>query len=89
MALSTVKDSNKKSPLTLPDEPYHPTNRFVFPKRTHSHIKPVKCTVHCNCFQSWPLLHYNESQGVVFCHACVKAFELDRMKASKMLQMYL
>ena len=77
-----VKDSKKSLP-TLPDEPHHPTSRFVFPKRTFGHTKPVKCSAHCNRFQSWPFLHYDESQDVVFCHTCVKAFELDRMKTSK------
>ena len=82
MALSIVKDSKKSLP-TLPDEPHHPTSRFMFPKRTFGHTKPVKCSAHCNWFHSWPFLHYDESQDVVFCHTCVKAFELDRMKTSK------
>ena len=38
---------------------------------------------HCSWFQSWPFLHYGENQDVVFCHTCVKAFELDRMKTNK------
>ena len=83
MALSTVKDSWKKSLPSLPNEPHHPTNRFVFPKRTFGLTKPVKCSAHYNWFQSWPFLHYDEGQDVVFCHTCVKAFELDRMKTSK------
>ena len=83
MALSIVKNSKKKSLPTLPDEPHHPTNGFMFPKRTFGHTKPVKCSTHCNWFQSWPFLYYDESQDVVFCHTCVKAFELDRMKTSK------
>ena len=82
MALSIVKDSKKSLPI-LPDEPHHPTSRFVFPKRMFGHTKPVQCSAHCNWFQSWPFLHYDESQDVVFCHTCVKAFELDRMKTSK------
>ena len=82
MALSIVKDSKKSLP-TLPDEPHYPTSRFVFPKRTFGHTKPIQCSAHCNWFQSWPFLHYDESQDVVYCHTCVKAFELDRMKTSK------
>ena len=84
MALSTLKgDSRKKSLPGLPDKPHHPTSSFVFPKRTFGHTKPVKCSVHYNWFQSWPFLHYDESQDVVFCHTCVKAFEFNRMKTSK------
>ena len=82
MTLSAVKDSRKKSLPSLPDEPHHPTNRFVLPKKTFGHTKPFKCSTHYNWFQSWPFLHYDEGQDV-FCQTCVKAFELDRMKTSK------
>ena len=71
MALSTVKDSWKKSLPSLPNEPHHPTNRFVFLKRTFDHTKPVKCSAHYNWFQSWPFLHYDEGQDVGFLpHLC-------------------
>ena len=33
IALSTVKDSRKKSLPSLPDEPHHPPNKFVFLKQ--------------------------------------------------------
>lgn len=32
-------------------------------------------------FKSWPFLHYDEGQDV-FCHTCVKAISLDRIKFS-------
>ena len=83
MALSTVKDSRKKSLPSLLDEPHHPTNRFVFLKQTFGYTKPVRCSAHYNWFQSWPFLHHDDGQDVVFCHTCVKTFELDRMKTSK------
>lgn len=50
----------------------------MFPKHTFGHTKPYNA--HYNWFQSWPFLHYDESQDVVFCHTCVKADELDTSK---------
>ena len=32
---------------------------------------------------TWPFLHYDEGQDVMFCHTCVTAFKLGRIKSSK------
>ena len=66
----------------LPDEPHHPVSSFCFPKRSYGQ----KTTTQCNCkhqwFTSWPFLHYDEARDVVFCHVCVKAFSMHRIKTS-------
>ena len=66
---------------SLPDKPHHPKD-FAFPKRTFGKSKPVLCSAQSQWFNSWPFLHYDEGQDVVFCHTCVTAFKLDRMKSS-------
>ena len=66
---------------SLLDEPHHPTD-FPFPKRTFGKSKPVLCSAQSQWFHTWPFLHYDEAQDVVFCHHCVTAVKLDRIKAS-------
>jgi len=73
--------SLKATVPSLPDDPHHPKN-FSFPKRSFGKAKPVQCSAQSQWFKAWPLLHYDESQDVVFCHTCVKAIKLDRMKTS-------
>ena len=67
---------------SLPDEPHHPKSDFAFPKRTFGKSKPVLCSAQSQWFSSWPFLHYDGAQDVVFCHTCVTALKLDRMKTS-------
>ena len=71
----------KSSLPSLPDEPNHPSN-FTFPKRSFGKTKPVFCAARSQWFCTWPFLQYDESQDVVFCHTCVTAFKLGRMKFS-------
>ena len=78
MATSSVRSSFP----SLPDKPHHPGRSFSFPKRSFGKAKPVLCSAQSQWFDTWPFLHYDESQDVVFCHTCVKAFELGRMKTS-------
>ena len=61
--------------------PHHPKN-FEFPKQTFGKAKPVLCSPQSQWFNSWPFLHYDKGQDVVFCHTCVTAFNLDRIKSS-------
>ena len=72
----------KASLPILPDEPHHPPKDFPFPKRTFGKSKPVLCSARSQWFGIWPFLHYDEGQDIVFCHTCVTAFKLDRMKSS-------
>ena len=50
----------------LPDEPHHPVSSFSF-LRGHMGRKPQP---------------YDEAKDVVFCHICVKAFSMKRIKTS-------
>lgn len=74
--------SLKSSIPDLPEAPYHPASNFVFPKRTFGKAKPVQCAAQRQWFSSWAFLHYDEAKDVVFCHTCVTAVKLDRMKTS-------
>ena len=67
---------------SLPDEPHHPKS-FAFPKRSFGMTKPVFCSAKSQWFDTWPFLHYDEGQDVMFCHTCVTAFKLGRIKSSK------
>ena len=42
----------------------------------------IACTFQSSWFKSWPFLHYDEAQDVIFCHTGVKAFSLKRMITS-------
>ena len=55
----------------------HQSQLFNFPKRSFGSKKVVK-----RSFQPsrWPFLHYDESSDAVFCHTCLMAFKLKRMK---------
>ncbi len=66
----------------LPDKPHHPSCSFNFPKRVYGLKAMTSCSFKHHWFKSWPFLHYNEAQDVVFCHTCVKAFRTKRMKTS-------
>ena len=74
--------AQKASLPSLTDEPHHPKPGYVFPKRAFGKTKPVMCAAQSQWFNSWPFLHYDEGQDVVFCHTCVTAFKLDRIKSS-------
>ena len=65
----------------LPDKPHHP-QKFLFFKRMFGKTKPVMCSAQSQWFTTWPFLHYDEAQDVAFCHTCVMAFKLDRIKSS-------
>ena len=41
------------------------------------------CSAKSQWFDTWPFLHYDEGQDVMFCHTCVTAFKLGRIKSSK------
>ena len=67
---------------SLPDVPHHPKD-FAFHKRTFGKSKPVQCSAReSQWFGSWPFLHYDQGQDVVFCHTCVTAFKLGRIRSS-------
>ena len=66
---------------SLTDEPHHPKS-FAFPKRSFGMTKPVFCSAKSQWFDTWPFLHYDEGQDVMFCHTCVTAFKLGRIKSS-------
>ena len=66
---------------SLPDEPHHP-KRFAFPKRSFGKKQLVFCSA-TQWFNTWPFLHYDEEQDMMFCHTCVTAYKLGRIKSSK------
>ena len=68
----------------LPETPHQPLS-FGFPKRYYGKKSTVACTFQSSWFKSWPFLHYDEAQDVVFCHTCVKAFSLKRMITSPLI----
>ena len=71
----------------LPETPHQPRAlSFRFPKRYYGKKSTVACTFQSGWFKSWPFLHYDEAQDVVFCHTCVKAFSLKRMITSHTMQ---
>jgi len=72
----------KSSIPDLPEAPHHPSSEFLFPKRTFGKATPVKCAAQQQWFSSWPFLHYDQGQDVVFCHTCVTAVKLNKMKSS-------
>ena len=67
MATSSIKSLFP----SLPDKPHHPGRSFSFPKRSFGKAKPVLCSAQSQWFDTWPFLHYDESQDVVFLsHLC-------------------
>eukprot|EP00731_Ephydatia_muelleri_P018315 Em0011g355a len=52
-------------------------------QRSFGKTKPVFCSAKSQWFDTWPFLHYDEGQDVMFCHTCVTAFKLGRIKSSK------
>ena len=79
--MTTVVNVRDSIP-SLPDESHHPKS-FAFPKRSFGKTKPVFCSAESQWFDTWPFLHYDEGQDVMFCHTCVTAFKLGRIKSSK------
>ena len=67
----------------LPDRPYNPDVKVVFPNCTFGHKKQVFCRAQHHWFTKWPFLHYDQGKDVVFCHTCVNAFKLGRILWSK------
>ena len=61
----------------------HHSKDFAFPKRTFGKSKPVLCFAHSQWFGTWPFLHYDEGQDVVFCHTCVTAVKLGLKSVAK------
>ena len=57
--------------LTLLDKPHHLKN-----------FGSLECSEQSQWFTTWPFLHYDEPEDIVFCHTCVKAFNVDRIKSS-------
>ena len=66
----------------LPESPFHPKKQFSFPKRSFGKTKPVSCSCKTEWFGAWPFLHYDEAKDVVYCHTCVTAVKLEKLKAS-------
>ena len=66
---------------SLPVEPNQPSS-FPFSKCSFGKMKPVLCAAKPQWFKSWKFLHYDEARVVVFCHVCVTAFRLGRIKSS-------
>lgn len=71
----------KSSLPSLPDKPNHPKD-FPFPKRPFG-SRCVMYSAHSSWFSTWPFLSYDENQDVVYCHTCVTAIRLDRLRWSK------
>ena len=68
MAARSLKDCLP----SLPEKP-NQLKHFLFSKRSFGKANPMKCSAQSQWFKSWPFLHYDECQYVVFCHTCVAA----------------
>ena len=64
----------------VPEKLHQPKN-FSFPKQSFGQKTVVYCSFQPNWFLKWPFLHYEESSDEVFCHTCLMACKLNRMKA--------
>ena len=57
------------------------TNQKSFHFRSNPLVKRlVYRSFQPNWFSKWPFLHYEESSDEVFCHTCLMAYKLNRMK---------
>jgi len=67
---------------SLPDIGERPNQprRFTFPKCEFGKKSVVKCAFQQLWFQSWPWIHYDETNDVAFCHTCVTAARSKRLK---------
>ena len=65
----------------IPPEPHQPLS-YKFPKRAYGQKKVVYCSFQSQWFSTWNFLHYNEAEDAVYCHTCVEAFRLNRIKTS-------
>ena len=83
MASQLSHELDLQSLPDLPPEPNQPSATFSFPKRSFGQKKPVQCSAHTQWFHKWKFLHYDEAQDIVFCHTCVRAFQLRRIKFSR------
>ena len=63
----------------VPEKPHQPKN-FSFLKRSFGQKTVVYRSFQPNWFSKWPFLHYEESSDEVFCHTCLMACKLNRMK---------
>ena len=73
--------ASKDNLPSLPDKPHHPKD-FLFPKQSFGKSEPVQCSAQSQWFSSWPFLHCDEGRDVVFCHICITAIKLSRLKFS-------
>jgi len=67
---------------SLPDIGERPNQqkKFTFPKCEFGKKSVVKHAFKQLWFQSWPLIHYNETNNVAFCHTCATAARSKRLK---------
>ena len=63
----------------VPEKPHQPKT-YRFPKRSFGQKTVVYRGFQPDRFLKWPFLHYEESWDEVFCHTCLMACKLNRMK---------
>lgn len=68
--------------MPLTDKPHQPVN-FKFPKRSFGQKNAVLRSFQPAWFRQWAFLHYDEAKDVTFCHTCVMAFKLNRMRVNR------
>ena len=66
--MASCRDLKADVPF-LPEKPNHPQH-YSFPKQSFGKTKPVMCSAQSQWFKTWPFLHYDEAQDIVFCHTC-------------------
>lgn len=54
---------------------------FVFPKWPFGNTKVVYQSFQKSWFKEWPFLHYIEAKDMAFCHTCVTAVKLKKIRA--------
>ena len=81
IVMAAARHGLQASVPNLPNKPHHPKD-FEFPKRSFGKTKPVLCSAQSQWFTTWPFLHYDEGQDVVFCHIC-DSFEVEQAEVQQ------
>ena len=67
--------------VVISSKPHQPLS-IRFPKRSFGKKRTVERSFQPSWFTNWPFLHYDEAKDAVYCHTCLDAFKLIRMKTS-------
>ena len=71
---------NTMTTNSVTDKSHQPA-LFNFPKQFFGQKKVVYRSFQPSWFNHWKFLHYDEARDIVFCHTCLKGFEIKKMKS--------